>query len=487
MADDSPAVEERPALEVKIEDAGPACKKLTIEIPEERIKEKIESSFTTLSDDAAIPGFRRGRAPRRLLEKRFGSAVRDDVKGQLLSEAYSQACEENSLDVLGEPDVKDVESIELPESGTMTFEVEVEVTPEVELPDFGKIKVTRTKAEVTDDDLQKQLDQYRERFGKATEVADAKIEEGDFAQADVQVYAGEDAGEDAEVLQDAHDAYILVNGESRDFKGHVAGILIDDLGKQLIGKQPGESLSISMTGPATHENEQIKGQPITVKIDLKKVERLEPADMDTVVQNLGAESEDALKTQLRGYLEQQKQAEQTADMHRQVNDQLAEMVDLELPEGITGRQVERVLARQRYELMYRGTPEAEIEQQLAEARNDSEQEAVRQLKLFFILDAASKQLEIEVNENELNGRIAMMAVQQGRRPEKMRQEMQSRGELEQLYLQLREQKTLDAVIEKADVTEVEAKPDAEAKADKPKKKKSTPKKKAASKKKADEA
>ena len=453
MTDATPAVEERLPLDVKIEDAGPACKKLLIEIPQERIEAKIESSFTSLSQDATVPGFRRGRAPQRLLEKRFGTSVREDVKGQLLSEAYAQACEENELDVLGEPDVKDADAIELPESGPMKFEVEIEITPKVQLPDFATLNVTKPKAEVADEDLDKQLEVYRERFGSAADVADAPVEEGDFVQADVHIYDGKDAGDDAAVLKHVDDSYILVNGESRDFKGHVASIVIDDLGKQLAGKKIGDTLRISMTGPSAHEDDAIKDQPITIKIDIQKVERLEPADLATVVEKLGAESEDDLKTQLRGHLEQQKQAQQTTDMHKQINDQLVDQVELELPQGITGRQVERALSRQRYELMYQGTPEEEIEQKLAESRNDSEQEAIKQLKLFFIVDTAAKQMEIEVGENELNSRIAGMAMQQGRRPEKMRQEMQSRGELEQLYLQLREHKTLDAILEKANVTE----------------------------------
>ncbi len=154
-----------------------------------------------------------------------------------------------------------------------------------------------------------------------------------------------------------------------------------------------------------------------------------------------------------------------------------ENVDLELPKGVTGRQTARVLQRQQMELAYRGVPEDEIAQQIAEAREGSEEEAIRQLKLFFILDKAAKDLEVEVNENEINGRIAMMAQQQGRRPEKLRQEMHKRGQIEQLYLQVREQKVMDQIIEKASITEVEATGD-----DKPEAKKKTTKKKTTKKK-----
>lgn len=454
MADETAAVE-RPALNVDVQDAGPARKLLKIEIPEERIKDKTEEAFGTLRSDAAVPGFRRGRAPRRLLEKKFGKALRDDVKNQLLSEAYTQACEDNDLDVVGEPDVKDIENIDLPESGSLSFEVEVEVTPEVALPDFSTLEVKKPKLEATDEDVQKEVERYQERFGKTAEAPEATIEAGDFVQANAHVFAGESAGSEEEALAHGHGTYIFVPGEQREFKGHVLGIVVADLGKQLIGKKAGDTVEIKTTGPKGHENEQIRDQPILIQIELTKVERLEPADMDTVVKALGVESEDDLRTRLKEMLQNQKQAEQQTAMHRQVRDQLGEKVELELPEGLTGRQIERVLNRQRMEGIMQGKSEDEVDQEVAEAREESETEARKQLKMFFILDRAAKDLEIEVQENELNSRIAMVAMRQGRRPEKVRQEMSQRGELEQLFLQIREHKTLDKILEQAKVEEVD--------------------------------
>ena len=157
-------------------------------------------------------------------------------------------------------------------------------------------------------------------------------------------------------------------------------------------------------------------------------------------------------------------------MHQQVADHLLEKVSLDLPEGLTGRQAARVLRRQAMEMAYRGVPEQEIEQKIAELRGSSEEDARKQLKLFFILDQAAKQLEVDVTEQEINGRVAMLAMQQGRRPEKLRQQMQRAGELEHLYLQIREQKTLDKIIEKAKVTEVDAPAEEKAEEGKGKKK-----------------
>lgn len=482
MAKDKTAVadkndeETKPEQTVTVKDAGPALKSMTIELPESRIKEKIESMYTELSDDAVMPGFRRGRAPRRLLEKRFKSSISDQLKGQLISESYTQAIETEDLEVIGEPDVKDVDKIEVPEKGAMKFVVEVEIAPKVELPEFSKIKVNKTISEAGDADVEAEINQLRERYGKPSTIEDGKAEEGDYLSSDVVVLAGEDAKDDAEKLLEAPDTYVMVPGKKSDFKGHVSGIVVDDLGKRLKGKKPGDTESISMTGPSGHENEKIKGQPITIQITVKKIERIEPAPIDDLPSLVGVESVDDLKTRIREMIQQRNEQNQRADMHKQVADYLAENVELELPKGVTGRQIARVLQRQQMEMAYRGVPEEEIGQKVAELREESEETAIRQLKLFFILDQAAKDLEVDVNENEINGRIAMMAHQQGRRPEKMRQEMHKQGQIEQLYLQLREQKVMDQIIDKASVTEVQAEAEDKPAAKKTTKKKTTKKK-----------
>lgn len=490
MADDTATeTPEAPAFDVKIEDAGPACKALTITIPESKIKEKVEESYTTLQDDAVLPGFRKGRAPRRLLEKRFASGVADDVKNALLSETYTKALEDNKLDPLGDPEVDGIEDIKLPDSGDLTFTVKVEVTPDVELPAYDSIEVTKTKIEVTDEAVDDEIKRVQDQAGTPSTPDDAVVEVGDYVSTETTILAGEDAGEDAEIIGQYPHAHILVNGEDKEFKGHVVGILINDLGKQLAGKKADDELTISMTGPSSHENEQIKDQPITIKLKLTQVHRIEPASIETVAERMGLKTEEELKERVKAMLEQRAEQNQQADLYQQVCDQLVEKVALELPAGITGRQTERVLQRQAMDMVYRGTPENEVADKMAELRGESEEAAVKQLKQFFILDKASKDLDIDVSEQELNQRITMMAMQQQRRPDKMRQEMMRQGQIEQLYLQLREQKTLDQIIEQAKVTEVDAPEEAPAK-EASTKKKSTKKKtskKKTTKKKADSA
>ncbi len=446
---------ERGAQNVSVVDCGPARKKITIEVPAERIAARFETQYKELRGEAQVPGFRRGRAPQRLLEKRFGEAVRDDVKARLITECYTQAIEEQKLEVIGQPEVKNATEIKLPETGPLTFEVEVEVQPKVELPSLEGLEVQRVKFQVTPQEIDEQVEVLQRRFGKVDTISSGAVMEDDYAMVDVKIFEGRDANDEAPVLHEQPAAYIIVHGEEMQYKGHVLGILVEDLGKQMLGKNVGDTVTISTTGPVGHENDKIRGREITLRLKITALQRLTPAAPQDLPAQTGVESLEKLREQLQAMLTERHERQQKADMHKQLAEQLAKAVKMDLPEGLSGRQAERNLRRMALELTYRGEEQDKIEQQIAEARAGSQAEAQKQLKQFFILEAAAKQLEVEVGAAEVNGRIAMIAMQQNRRPEKLRQDMQRSGEIENLYLQLREQKTLDKILEKAKITEVE--------------------------------
>ena len=445
--------EPRGEQQVSIEDIGPARKRLTIEIPAERIAEKIESGFSELQSEAVVPGFRRGRVPMRLLQRRFGSSLREEVRTKLITECYSQAIDDENLEVVGEPEIKDIEQIQLPEDGPLKFEVEIEVAPVVDLPELKGIKINKKSIEINDDDVQAEIQSQQERFGSLEKIDGAKIAAGHIVDAHVRILEGSDPSDDAEAIVDLADSRILVPGEDAGFKGQVAGIVVDDLGKQLKGKAIGDEITLSLTGPSGHEDEKIKDKPITIKIQVKVVNEQKPASIDTLLSTWGIESEDEFRTRTREMLEHRAKQDQARDSHEQVSEYLMEQVKLELPEGLTGRQTARLLRRQAMELAYRGLDQHQIEQQIAEMRQQQEELARKELKRYFILDQAAKKLDVQVSDSEINGRIASMAMQMGRRPEKLRQQMRRDGELESLYVMIREHKTLDRIVEDGDVQE----------------------------------
>ena len=445
---------------VTVQDTGPARKQLTIEIPEDQIQSKIDETYKQLNADAFVPGFRRGRAPRRLIERRFGSSVRSDVKDQLISASYNQAIKDQDLKVIGDPDLKDAENLELPQSGSWTLTVEVEVPPQVTLIPFDKLKLQKTTRAATDQDVKKEIELYRQKYGSINPVEGGKVKTNDFVQAKVQVLSALSTDKENDPIIDEPQSMIMVRGKDENYKGQVAGILVDDLGKQLTGKATGAELTIATTGPPNHEEDRIKNQSIRIEIQVNQIFRSEPAPVDRLSSLFGVESNEQLNERVRSLIEERFKREQQADLHRQICEQLTKQTDLELPEGLTSRQTARGLRRRAVELAYDGTPQHEIEQQIAELRSGSETQARNDLKLYFILNQAAQNLEVEVTDAELNGHISLMAAQQNRRPEKLRQELQRRGELESVYSRIRELKTLDRIVEHAQIEEMKDKPKA---------------------------
>ena len=437
---------EAPAQTVTIEPAGPARKKLRIEIPPERIAAKLGENFQSLQDEAAIPGFRRGKAPMRLVERRFGSDVRKEVRSQLLGESFSQAVEDNKLRIIGDPDMKDLEELDLPDAGPLSFEVEVEVVPDFELPDLSDIEVKKPLLEVTDDQIAGEIDRYCQMHGHMADV-DGPAKEKDYLTTDVDVCA-----ESGEVLTH-HDATPIYVPDDR---GAVAGILVEDLAKQLKGKKAGDAVELKTTGPEHHEDEQLRDKPLVLKLKIQKVERLEPAPMDELIGTLGLSSEQEFRDIVRDGLQQRNDNEQRAAMHQQICDTLIDRIEMELPEGISAQQAESTLQRRSMELMYRGMSQQDIDQNLAELRSSSQADAQRTLKRLFILDRAAQQLEVQVSEAEINSRITELARQRQTRPEQLRQEMGRGEQLSQLHIQLREEKTVDQLLGKVKVVEVTA-------------------------------
>ncbi len=212
-----------PANVVTMEDAGVARKRIKIDIAPERIKGKLEEAFGELQKDAVLPGFRRGRAPKRLLEKRFGTDVKNTVKGQLVAEAYEKAVADNKLDAIGEPEI-DMAKIELPETGPLTINLEVEVTPQFEVPEIDTIEVKRPIMEATDERLGLAIDNLRRHFGNWNTVADGAAE-NDAVTADVKIQ-----GEDNQILIEQPAVQFVVKA------GSIAGIRFEDLGDKSLGR-----------------------------------------------------------------------------------------------------------------------------------------------------------------------------------------------------------------------------------------------------------
>lgn len=436
------------ANSVTVSDAGPSLKKLTIEVPAATVSDKLRESLDTLAVEAQLPGFRKGRAPRGLIERKFGSTVRDEAKKQLVAQAYAKAIEEHKLRVVGEP-TSDLEKVQVNDGKPLVFDVEVEVMPEFTLPTIDGIQVRRPLLEVTDEAVEEELRKIRINEGSLE--SREETEPGDYLTGH-----GIMNGPDGEEFYNIQGCVVQAPAADKIGEGMILGIKVADFEKQLGSPKPGDTVKIKATGPENHEVEGVRNADLTITFKIDRIDRIIPAKTEDLLQQFGFTGEDQLKEAVRSRMYQRIMVQQQSVMRQQIARSLLDNTEMELPQRLTVQQSSRTLQRQRLEMMYRGVEPHVIEEHMAELRAASSDAAQRELKLFFILARAGDDLGVGVTEPEVNGRIAQMAAERNMRPETLRQQLIQSNQVGGIVQQIREHKTLDVILSKAQITDVPA-------------------------------
>jgi trigger factor len=432
---------------VTITDVGPCLKKLAIEIPAEEVANQIGTSLDTIMTETELPGFRKGRAPRRLVERRFGSTIRREAKNQLVAQAYTQAIEEHKLKVIGDASSEMLAKLEIEDGKPLAFEVEVEVMPEFELPNLEGIEVKKPVLEVTEEMVSKELERLLLNEGRLE--SREKPEAGHYLTGHAVM-----VDQDGKTHYDIQDAVIQIPTADKAGKGMILGVMVEDFGQQLGTPKIGQKVTVKTTGPENHENEAIRGKSLTITFEVKKADEIIPATAEEAAQRYGMASEAELREAIKERITQRLQIEQISLMRQQIAKYLVDSTKMELPARATAAQAARNLERRRMEMLYRGADAQRIEESMAELRNASNEVAVRELKLFFVLNQAAEKLGVKVSDAEMNARIAQIAASRGERPERLRQEIINRNQGGMVFQQVREHKTMDMILAKAKVTEV---------------------------------
>jgi trigger factor len=454
---------------VAVEEVGPCKKKVIVEVPEETIKDVVDEQYRQLRHEAVLPGFRKGRAPRRLLEKRFGKETSEQVKLKLLAEASEAAIKDQKLDVLTDPDV-DYQHVELPAAGPLKFEFEVEVRPEFELPALEGIPVTRPKLEVTESQIDREIEQLQRWAGVWTPREDGTVERDDQIIAGVRQnlelteeekarqaaqVEGKAEGEEAEPTYipeaetklDNAEIYVRPNG-------FVGSVPVEKLDELLVGAAVGERKTATVEIPKTYFRQELQGRKVNIEIEVKEIKYLKPAELnEPFLQRYEVQSADELRERIRDNLQGRLESQVRNDMSEQIYHYLLDTTKFELPLDIVGRQAGSVLQRQYMNLLSRGLSRQQVDEQMEQLRAGSEEQARQQLKTFFITDKVAEKLEIDVTEEEINGHIARVAIQRGQRPEKLKEQMERDGSLSQFRLEVRQSKCISKLLESANITE----------------------------------
>jgi trigger factor len=438
---------------VVVENAGPARKRLKITIPAKVVDAHIEEAYANARGEVQIPGFRRGTAPAALIEKRFGAAILEDVRRRVLTEAYQKAIADNKLQPISEPEVDEKGAdLELRRGKPLAVTMDLEVVPEITLPNLEDVEVRRPMVEVEDKYVGDEIRRLGYRFGTPSRI------EGPFQELDRMVGKAvvRVKGAAKDPYFESEECLVVVPDAEDEGKGQVLGLMFDDLAAKLKGRKVGESIALKTKGPDAHEREDLRGAEITVEFTPAQAERIAPAAAEGLAEQLGLGSVENLREQVKLQLEGRRDQEQRTAMREQAAEWLVDRVRFELPERMSGAQAARNLEMNRMRLMQQGLDEPTVERRLAELRAASEEDTHKRLRAFFILTRLAQELGVEVSEAELNAAIVQAARSRGTRPDQVRAELQQSGRLNEMALAIRESKVLDRVLAKAKVTDIAA-------------------------------
>ncbi|MEU4206365.1 trigger factor [Rothia terrae] len=417
-------------MKTAVEKLNPTLAKIEVEVPFSEFKTYLDRTYKSLAQQIQVPGFRKGKTPKQLIEQRAGfDFIVENALNEGLNEFYSQALAENDLTPLAQPEL---DIISKPEEGNreadVKLSIEVTVRPEIELPAYSGIKVEVAAAEVTDEDKQTALDNLRSRFGTLKTV-DRPAANEDFVTIDLT------ASIDGEEVDGANDLSYQVG----------AGTMLEGLDEALTGLSAGEDATFE-TKLAGGEH---SGEAATVKVKVTAVKERELPEADDDFAQLASEFDtiDELKEDLAKQAADAKVAEQGAEARDKVLDALVEMVEIPVPEKVIEEQISQ----------HFDNPQADADHDTEEHRAEVRENTERAFKNEMILDAIAEKEEIGVEQAELIDYIITMSSQYGMDPNQFAQMLDGSGQAGMLVGEVRRSKALASALEKAEVKDSEGK------------------------------
>ncbi|WP_020107236.1 trigger factor [Nocardia sp. 348MFTsu5.1] len=423
-----------------VEQISPTRVKLNVEVSFEELEPDFARTYKTMARDIRIPGFRPGKAPAKLIEARVG---RDAVLAQVVNDAipakYSEAVESSEIKAIGQPEI-DLSELEYGKS--ITFTAEVDVRPEIDLPDYSTLEIEVEPVSVDDDAVDEQLEALRARFGTLTGV-DRPVADGDFVSIDLS------ATIDGKEVEEA-----ATSGLSHEVG---SGELIDGLDDALIGLKAGEEKIFKSTLVAGDHS----GDEADVTVKVVSVKERELPEVDDEFAQLASEFDtvDELKADLRERVARSKKMGQANAISEALVAKLVETIDVPLPEAIVAAEVDGQIHQVVHSLNHddeaferlleaQGTTREKFE---AEAREGAE----KSVKTQLLLDAIADQQETDVAQDELMQQIMFQAQRYGMQPAEFAQQLQQAGQVGAIYAEVRRSKALSSIVNEVTVKDTD--------------------------------
>jgi trigger factor len=441
------ATAEQPARltqSVEIKDVGPCRKYVKVTVEREAIDARFDEKYTEIVRDSSSPidGFRPGKAPRKVIERRFGKEVGEQVKAEVLMASLEQLATENSLLPLAPPDINP-NKIEFPKDGPLVYEFEVEVAPQFDLPDYKGLKLKRPVKQFGDADIQKEEKRLFEQSGQVV-PKDGPVAEGDIITAGFTVTDG------SRELSKIPEVQIKVEPRLAFNDG-----VIEKFAAVIAGAKVGDSRTADLTLSSAVPDESLRGKSVKAEFTIKDVKTVRlPEVTDELLGQFGVKTIDQFRELIRVALERRLEYAQRQSARAQVLGLIAEASQWELPQDLLQRQSRKALARRVMEMRSAGMSEEEIHGRLRILQQDVLQSTAAALKEHFVLQKVAEVEKLEITEDDINDEIERIADRADESPRRVRARLEKEDLLDTVATDLLERKALDLILSSAEYEDV---------------------------------
>ena len=413
---------------------------LKITVDNNKFEEAVNKAYNKTKGKYNIPGFRKGKAPKIVIETQYGKGVfYNDAIDILFPEVYPQVIKELNIDPIDRPDL-DIE--EISKDNGLVMVVNVEVKPEFELGAYKGIEISKVDNTVSEEDVEARLNEMVNRNARLTSVEDKVLENGDTAVIDFEGFENGVAFEGGK-----GENYNLVIGSNTFIPG------FED---QLVGKKSGDEVEVNVTFPETYHAENLAGKPVVfnVKVNDVKVKEVPALDDEFVKDTTEFETLAELRADVKAKLEEQAKNASDAEMRNALVEKISANTEVKVPEAMVQHQIDNMLMELNYQLQYQGLNLEQLlkmtGRSLDELREERRADAERLVKSSLVLEAIAEKENVEANDSDVDAELEKMAAMYNMEVEKIKSSLRE-TDIEDIKGQIKIRKTLDLLVENATI------------------------------------
>ncbi len=430
-------------MKVKMEDAGPCRKLMHVATTSEEVREDYDELLGWFRKGGRVPGFRKGKAPKAVIEAQYKRDLAESAKERLVPHFYRAALEEQGVTPVA---IVGVQNVEFSKEAGLAFDVMIDVPPDFKLPKYTKISLKRNAVDVSDEDVQKAFDSVLEQQSRFEDDDDGALEDGNLVKLD---YHGECEGQpvktlavDAPELDDGADFWAMLG--QREFLPGVDAFLR--------GAKVGDEVKAGITFPEDFGTEALRGKTATYTLTIKaRRARKLPEVNEEFLKLFEVDSEEALRQRIRDDIRQNREQQEDNRLKQEIGQFLLKKAKFDLPQSLVRQEMQMMVRSMVERIAMQGASREQIEQQQAKIVDSATEASQERVQLTYILSRIAEEESITVSDEELDQRLEAMAMSYGMTAEKLKSELEKNNAIERMQSDIRDEKTLDFLLENAKV------------------------------------